>query len=132
MNDHIKMYSEIKNEYLLHRIDFAKHFTTVSSALLSLLIALKPASADGSRLFLLAQILLLASILFGAAFLYIVLMQYRRMDSDFLAQLKGMLHNPSKKFEGVFAKYNTTQKVVEKGIYVSFLAAMVCLLLYSW
>lgn len=132
MDKLFKQYAELKKQYYVYRIDFAKHFITLSSALIAVLIALKPPSAHNSFSFSLALLLLMGCILFGAAFLYIVLMQHRRMDSDFLGQLKEMLHDPHKKFEGVFAKYNKWQRFVETGFYLHFLAALGCLVLYQF
>ncbi|MBN9350700.1 MAG: hypothetical protein J0H55_08440 [Chitinophagaceae bacterium] len=125
-----KQYAELKKQYFSYRIDFAKHFITLSSALIAVLIALKPPSAHNNLSFFLTLMLLMGCILFGAAFLYIVLMQHRRMDSDFLAQMREMLHDPHKNFEGVFAKYNKWQLFVESGLYLSFLMALVCLVIH--
>lgn len=131
MNELLKQYSVLKKEHFGVRIDFAKHFITVASTLLAVLIALKPPSAHSSLLYAGSLVLLLANILFGAAFLYIVLMQYRRLDIDFRAQLSTLAHNPLSQFQGVFSKYNTMQRLCEAGLYLSFVSAMVCLVVFA-
>lgn len=121
----------LKNKTGEVQIGFIKHLVTISAALLALLASLAQPTESNTLLYQSVLLLLLLSVLFGTATLYITLTQLRKMGIELAAILyeKAQTNLPSDKI--VVSKWNMLFYICEGIAVLSFLAAAVCLLFFA-
>ena len=112
--------------------DFLKHIIIVSSAILGIIVSLASPPSNNIPLFHAVVLLALLSILSGTIALYIVIIQYRTMDKDYLVQaLSHVRSGNQSKLPVVFSKYRRIGLFFEGLCLVSFLLLMIALAWYS-
>lgn len=132
IQDSLQQLKELKETIRSLQMEFIKHTVAIASGLLALLISLTPSLLYNKWLFLLTLVLLLLCILFGTTALYILLVQFRKMDKDFLESIKTQIQNGDKNFQPVFSKNNTLLKLSEKICILSFVLACILLVVFAF
>lgn len=118
-------YEQFKNQRMEFRVALIKHVLTVASALVVLQISLNaPCIEPGHFRAFLPSILLSICILFGSVFLYIVLMQYRKMDKGLMENLKKKFHQEETGHKYIPTNYNKILSFCEGLCLLSFLASL--------
>ncbi|MRM84542.1 hypothetical protein [Riemerella anatipestifer] len=114
------------------QIDFIKHLVSVSAVLLPLLslVPLNLANERGVFHCLLCSLSL--CILMGSAHLYIVLIQYRRMDKDLGSEIDRMLIFQDANRRETIGKYNRIMFLAEILCFLSFLISIGLIVYLVW
>lgn len=132
IQDSLQQLKDLKEVIRNIQMEVVKHFVTIASGLLGLLISLTPSLQHNRWLFLSILSFLLLCILFGSIVLYILLVQFRTMDKELLESIKRQMKNQKATFEPVFSKMNTLLKISETICILSFVLSFVLLVVFAF
>ena len=133
INSLISKYADLKLTRLDFRISLVKHTVTAAAALVVLCFSVDFSKMRGYWPWIQwVSVLLSICILFGAAFLWLTLKQYSRMDKDVLEQIQHLLEHPEADMQPVLSKYNKGQLLCETICLMAFLLAILLLAGWLW
>lgn len=132
INSSLQQLKELKEIIRSMQSEFIKHIVSVSAALLALLISLTPELQHNRWLFLLVLVTMLVCILSGTAGLYILLIQFRKMDKDTLEAIKEQHRLQKETFGLVLSKYNRLLEICEATCVMSFLLGCVLMVVFAF
>lgn len=125
----IQEYIQFKNQILQFRLELIRHLVLVASAVLAVVVSVASGAARHNLCLRSTLVLLLASVLFGVLSLYFHLFQLRKMDKAYPEHVSRNMRTGEEK--PLLSSYDKTLRFFEAISLLSFLAAMVLLVLYA-
>lgn len=111
--------------------DFVRHLVTTASAVLAIMLSLSQKPFH-SILMLCSLVLLLLCILCGVLALYIVLFSFRKTCMDIVENIEEQVSKGVRAYKPFYQGYNTFAKVLEVVCVLSFVLAMLLLVIFAF
>ncbi|EKT3967195.1 hypothetical protein NTJ12_002277 [Flavobacterium psychrophilum] len=124
-------FKESNYQMLGTSFDFVKHLVTTASAVLAILISLSQKPYH-SILLLCSLVLLLVCILFGTIASYIVLFSFRKTCMDIVENIDEQVSKGVRAYKPFYPGYNTVAKILEFVCVLSFIFAMLLLVVLAF
>ncbi|MGM8362093.1 hypothetical protein ACSV4D_09280 [Flavobacterium sp. ARAG 55.4] len=118
-------------QMLAASFDFVKHLVTTASAVLAILISLSQKPYH-SILILCSLVLLLVCILCGTIASYIVLFSFRKTCMDIVENIDEQVSKGAEAYKPFYPGYNIGAKILEVVCVLSFIVAMLLLVLFAF